>query len=1169
MYSSLETTSHFGAGLPCGAFIAQCSHDEFTITDANDVFYALLGWPRSAYEALSSSQKYEIVSSYCRGRVRDSISYASQNNESVEISFEIARRNGSTAQICLIADINPPESEVFTLTGILIDRSRFFTSGADDTETDMFCINDGIDIGIAKVSSDARLVIYLNRCFCDITGYSKAELNNSFSSCMNRLLTGCEVDGIESLLGTEEVKKELPAVRRDGADIWLSVTVRPYSAGHIISITDITERKDAERRVAIQSERHSVLESISNEIIFEYDMQLDALTLPERCASQLGGSPVIEHFLDNIYTATSLSREDAAALVQLVSRIRAGNDVESAELQTDLFTGEEEWYRTVLTAIRDEKGEVIRIIGKLVNIDKAKREQQALALMTQRDPLTQLLNKAAANHAAESYIRGDGRDKTTAFMIVDVDNFKQVNDSLGHLFGDTVLQNVSASLRSKFRESDIVGRIGGDEFMVVMKDASEEIVKRKAREVCDALQNTYAGEKENISVSASVGIAIYPDDGVSFEELYHRADVALYATKRSGKNCFTFYREAVELNESGARPVKDVRSPSYVRRAEAYDLGIVSFAFDILSDTDDLDSAVNILLEKLGSTSHFTNISIHLTEKDYTHIRCAYEWTSSGGVSKCKDKPATGFSDWIEFFKAHDESGLLGIDDCTLSAYGRIIPQADAKSLVSCLMFEHGSFVGFITACDGQSIRHWSHSEKDTFAELSKIISYFVCRSAEEAPAGETAYTSVINGLCSVKDFRDIINRTILEHEDCSGFAVLCYDILNFKRINESCGYAAGDSVLQLFADFFGTLESSIAMTRTYADHFLAFIKTESRHMLAGTLMGMCSEFKDKVKRRLAQFGAESIEIDIVTGAYILTDDVKTADMVINGANLARQFAKENAEVNYAFYDDFLRKTVYRESQIIRSVNEALQRGEMEPYLQPKILAHTGRIVGAEALARWERDDADTLFPEDFVPVLERTGAIIELDFYIYERVLSIIREWLDIGVAPVPVSINLSRRHCTNVEFDKRLIDLAHHYDVPPQLIGFEFKESSYFDDAAVMSEKINLLREAGFNVSLDNIGAGSSCFRIVTDMNVDELKIDSSFVYNSIRNEKSRKIFRSMIAMCKSLGASIVCEGIEDRHVGDIVAGCGCDTIQGYLYARPMTASDFLDRLKGSGEK
>ena len=1161
MFLVPEKAEPVGGELPCGAFTASCSPDNVTLTSANNAFYALFGYTRTGFEKLSDGERKALICENNRGILRDSILYAAQNSDRIELTFTINRRNGGIGHVYMLAEADNPDSEYFNINGVLIDQTtRYVSRRAElDSTSELFGLNDSLEIGIAKISEDMRLVIYLNDSFCRITGCGREELNTDFRGVMDGLLAGNQQGTLPELLFAlseqgDDAKLPLMLTREDGG-FWVNASVRRRPSGFILSLVDINELRLREREIAEKSERHDALEQLSKEIVFEYEVSRDTLILPVRYTERVGGSNEIHAFLENLRTCTTLDDSDVAALLRAAGRLRRGEASETLELRSSLFTDKPEWYSTVMTAVY-ENGRAVRVIGKLINIDDAKREQLELSYMTQRDPMTQLLNKVAANRSADAYIAGDGREKTSAFMIIDIDNFKAVNDNLGHMFGDSVLENVSNALKSNFRESDIIGRIGGDEFLVVMKDATEDVVKRKAREICDALRKTYGGKPSEVTVSASIGIAMYPEDGSSFDSLYHNADIALYATKRGGKNSFTFYREAMELNSAEEpRPARDVRSPAFVRRAEAYDLGIISLAFDLLTDTSDLDSAVNMLLDKLGSTSHFTGISVYLTEADYSHIRKAYEWSSTGGTVHRSEPEISGFSDWIEFIKLHDERGIMSLDDCEASAYGSIASRIPARSVVSCMMFEHGKFLGFITAYISDKARHWTHQEKDTFAELSKMLSYFIGRSAEKDDRTSDEPSADIAGTCSVKEFRDIVNKAVLESESGSGYAVLCCDILNFKQVNESHGYAAGDRILCDFAACFGAENPDcIAITRTYADHFLIFVRMESRYKLTGSVIGMATEFGARINQ---EYGRDDLEV--ITGGYILTEDVKTADSVINCANLARQFVKETSGTGYAFYDDFLQKTVFRESQIIRSVNEALQRGEMEPYLQPKLSAKTGGIVGAEALARWERKDAATLFPDDFVPILERTGAIVELDFYIYERVLSIVRGWLDEGRSAVPVSINLSRRHCTNIEFDKRLIDLARHYGVPPSLIGFEFKESTYFDDTQIMSEKINLLREAGFSVCLDNVGADSSYFRLVTDLNVDELKIDSNFAEMGVRDERSRRIFKSMIDAGKALGSRIVCEGIEDVETGRMVCECGCEALQGYLYASPMTAENF----------
>ena len=182
-----------------------------------------------------------------------------------------------------------------------------------------------------------------------------------------------------------------------------------------------------------------------------------------------------------------------------------------------------------------------KISGIIINIDAEKQSSQALQERAERDSLTKLLNKSAGRKQAEEYINRQGETVNCALLMIDLDNFKQINDRYGHLFGDTVLTQVSRVLKKMFRSQDIIARMGGDEFMVLMRGISdEELLKNRCRQLINVFGNTFRSLSQEVMLSCSVGVAMAPVHGRSYYELFQHADQAMYQAKRSGKNRVMF-----------------------------------------------------------------------------------------------------------------------------------------------------------------------------------------------------------------------------------------------------------------------------------------------------------------------------------------------------------------------------------------------------------------------------------------------------------------------------------------------------------------------------------------------------------------------------------------------------------------------------------------------------
>jgi diguanylate cyclase (GGDEF)-like protein len=194
----------------------------------------------------------------------------------------------------------------------------------------------------------------------------------------------------------------------------------------------------------------------------------------------------------------------------------------------------------------DENGDIFKAVGAIINIHKEKIETEELLFKAQRDSLTELFNKGNTENMIEEYIKDNKSNVSGALFVIDVDNFKAVNDELGHLAGDKVLKGIASMFLEVFSENSIIGRIGGDEFIVFLKDInSEEALCKKADELVNGFEREFIEMTREYKVSGSIGIAMYPQHGKSFKELFKNADKAVYLAKKKGKDTYCLFDEAL------------------------------------------------------------------------------------------------------------------------------------------------------------------------------------------------------------------------------------------------------------------------------------------------------------------------------------------------------------------------------------------------------------------------------------------------------------------------------------------------------------------------------------------------------------------------------------------------------------------------------------------------
>jgi EAL domain-containing protein (putative c-di-GMP-specific phosphodiesterase class I) len=263
-----------------------------------------------------------------------------------------------------------------------------------------------------------------------------------------------------------------------------------------------------------------------------------------------------------------------------------------------------------------------------------------------------------------------------------------------------------------------------------------------------------------------------------------------------------------------------------------------------------------------------------------------------------------------------------------------------------------------------------------------------------------------------------------------------------------------------------------------------------------------------------------------------------------------------------SYFDDAARGRLLVEEEIEKSMNEALINDEFQVFLQPKYTAKEETITGAEALVRWFGSSGNSISPGFFIPVFEKNGFITKLDYYMLRKVCALLREWLDKGYTPLPISVNISRLHFANPNLADIINDIVDKYNVPHNLIELELTESAFLQNKQALIKTVIILRRYGFLVSMDDFGAGYSSLNSLKDLPLDVVKLDGELFRMTDEIERGLTVIRNTITMAKDLHMKVVAECIETREQVEFLCTVGCDIIQGYYFAKPMPAEQFEKR-------
>ncbi len=395
--------------------------------------------------------------------------------------------------------------------------------------------------------------------------------------------------------------------------------------------------------------------------------------------------------------------------------------------------------------------------------------------------------------------------------------------------------------------------------------------------------------------------------------------------------------------------------------------------------------------------------------------------------------------------------------------------------------------------------------------------------------------------------------KEMLSRNPGKAFAFIHFDIYQFHLVNQFYGMDEADRLLQYIADQLACLAEEF-------EHF-----TYGRYR--ADVFCFCMPFKDKqsvvrvierIRENMNQYQMEHVLVPVF-GICIAEDFSEQIVMISDRANLAAKQCKGNYIRNYSFYEASMSEQIIKEQKIINTMKNALASEQFVLYIQPKYDLHTNMINGGEVLVRWMVPGNEMVPPGEFIPVFERNGFIVKLDYYVWEHTCQMIRKWLDEGKRPFPVSVNISRVSLYNHKLAEVILELVQRYQIEPRLLQLELTESAYTSNPERIKKTMAKLQEYGFCILMDDFGSGYSSLNTLKDIVVDILKIDMKFLSDSEVPGRGENILASVVRMAKWLDMPVIAEGVEKESQVAFLRSIGCEFVQGYYFAKPMPVAEY----------
>lgn len=407
----------------------------------------------------------------------------------------------------------------------------------------------------------------------------------------------------------------------------------------------------------------------------------------------------------------------------------------------------------------------------------------------------------------------------------------------------------------------------------------------------------------------------------------------------------------------------------------------------------------------------------------------------------------------------------------------------------------------------------------------------------------------------STDSLKEKISTILTNSKQEKQYAFLMTDIDNFHLINDYWGYETGTDILNFIYKKLELFPQTVFINRYHSDVYAGIVDITGQDP---------QSFKEKVIRYNRQTASEVLEsypvnyLFLNTGIYFLDGSNISSEELISHTNIVRRKAKTELS-GVCEYSEDIAQDEQKRAETIHTFRNALEQKEFQLYFQPKINGKSQKIASAEVLVRWQKDDGSLWFPDSFLPILEETGEVEALDYYVYEAAFLWLSERIKKQQKIIPLSLNVSPIHFRKIHtFIRKVSCLIDQYQIPSQYLIFEITETTYIHNIDAVNQMIRFFQKKNIRISMDDFGSGYSSLNTLKDILFDEVKIDKRFLDDDL-SEKGKIVLQEIFHLLKRTNKLIVCEGVETKEMVDFLVQEGCDELQGYYYYKPLEMQKF----------
>ncbi len=579
-----------------------------------------------------------------------------------------------------------------------------------------------------------------------LAGYPLEEIRQGFGGRLSELLhpqdrAMVREEFSRQLRSGTTVRLEHRLVQKDGSIKWVTNKSRLFLASdgmeYLYSfLTDITETREKYADLQQKNQLYRGILAQTHTILFDWDMIQDRITVSDSWQKTFRISPPTENVYGWLANSAHIHPDDIPLLLDRIAALQTDSHQEIVAVRIASDRGRYIWYRFRIHSVRDPNEHLTSIAGVITDVDAEKQAERQLKERAERDSLTKLLNKSAGRKLAETYLSYYPNGVSCAMLILDLDNFKQVNDQYGHLFGDAILTKAAQKIREQFRDQDILCRIGGDEFLILVRGLSDRtLLEARCRQLVSSISGL-RGQHKKLSLSCSIGIALSPENGTTYYELFNCADQALYQAKAKGKNGFCFYsagESAFPPQASGSTVVSNaIDSDETPGLAEDT---IIRHVFNLLYSSDDVNAAVKEVITYLGNQTNVSRVYIFENTPDNRFCNNTFEWCNKGITPEIENLQNICYeTDIPNYADNFNEQGVFYCPDIAVlpQVTYDIVASQGIKSMLQCAMRQNGIFRGYVGFDECVEQRLWTKEEIQLLSYVSKVLSVFLIRYRDQ-----------------------------------------------------------------------------------------------------------------------------------------------------------------------------------------------------------------------------------------------------------------------------------------------------------------------------------------------------------------------------------------------------------------------------------------------------